>query len=157
MEQTIFEGVQFIGEIADSVLKKNPKNLYFISDKNIEMVSPRVPDNFFTRNGYEDSETKRICFCTSIDKCLMALSQNILNKEFNVYQPDDINKYKIFKPSIDQVPDSCITGELWIKENVKLTLIGRIRVIDDDGKDGIRFKYANDKYAELYGWKYEWI
>lgn len=134
-----------------------PKKLYFISDKDIKELTPRVPNNFFTKNGYEDSTTKRICFSTDIDKCLMALSQNVLGKEFNVYSPDDISKYKIFKPTLDQVPDSGITEELWIKENVKLTLIGRIKVTSDDGKDGVKFNYGGKYQAELYGWNYEWL
>lgn len=134
-----------------------PKKLYFISDKDIKELIPRVPNNFFTKNGYEDSTTKRICFCTDVGKCLMALSQNVLGKEFNVYSPDGISKYKVFKPTLDQVPDSDITGELWIKENVKLTLIGRIKVTSDDGKDGVKFTYGDNHQAELYGWNYEWL
>ena len=34
--------------------------------------------------------------------------------------------------------------------------VGEIKVTDDDGKDGMKFEYGEDKTAELYGWKYEW-
>lgn len=60
---------------------------YFISDKNnIKTLYPRIPDNFMTKNGYEDNITKRVCFSTSIGGCLAALSMNCENKEFYVYQ-----------------------------------------------------------------------
>ena len=71
---------------------------YFISDKNnIKTLYPRIPDNFMTKNGYEDNITKRVCFSTSIGGCLAALSMNCENKEFYVYQP--VGKYKIYKPT----------------------------------------------------------
>ena len=35
---------------------------YFISERKLdgEILTPRVPDNFFTKNGYEDSKTGRV-------------------------------------------------------------------------------------------------
>lgn len=143
---------------------KNTKKLdgykghcYFISEKEMDgkELKPRIPSNYLTKHGYEDSETSRICFTDDVGKCLTALSQNVKGKTFNVYEPDDIKKYSVYKPNTKAVPDSDITGELWITEPVKLKNIGRITVTGDDGKPGKRYKYGS-KYAELYGWDYEW-
>ena len=47
-----------------------------------------------------------------------------------------------------------ITGEVWYIEPVELKCIGKIHVIKDDGKDGLKYTYGNNT-AELYGWKYD--
>ena len=56
---------------------KYDDKLYFISIEEINdnILFPRIPDNYFTQNGYEDNIHKRICFCKTIEKCLMALSK----------------------------------------------------------------------------------
>ena len=138
------------------VLESKSNNLYFLSDKNnINKLVPRIPDNFLTKNGYEDNTTKRVCFSTSIEKCLTALSQNCKDKEFYVYQPD--GDYKVISPTVDQVPDVKITNEKWICENVNVICIGKILCTGDDGKAGKKYTYGDNKEAELYGWKYKWI
>lgn len=136
--------------------KTTNKQLFFISDKDMdgEILQPRLPKNYFTKNGFEDNKTKRVCFCTSIDKCLMALSMNCKNKIYYVHQP--IGDYNIISPSTKDVPDSKITGEKWILDPVKIKCISKIKVINDDGKEGKKFKYGNN-IAELYGWTWEYI
>lgn len=133
-----------------------PKNLYFLSFDNMDnkILTPRIPDNFFTQNGYEDNTTKRVCLSTSIDKCLMALSMNLNKKELYIHVP--IGSYDIYKPSTKEVPDCDITGEVWIKKPVRIKTIGKIKV-KTSPKNGIKFKYGNNKEAELYPWDYEWI
>lgn len=135
---------------------KSNNQIYFISDKNMddEVLLPRIPDNYFTRHGYEDTKTKRVCFTPSIDKSLMALSNNITGKEFYVHIA--IGDYKVYKPTVKQVPDSKITGELWVTKPVKVSCIGKIKVISDMGLSGHKFSYG-DKEAELYDWKWEWV
>lgn len=130
---------------------------YFISEKPVKekRLIPRVPTNFFTKNGYEDNTTKRICFSTSVDKCLTALSQNNTNKYFYVYKPKSIPKI-IYKPNKKAVPDSEITDEIWITDPVDVVEVGKIHCIGDDGKDGMTFKYGKND-AELYGWNYKWV
>ena len=127
----------------------------FISDKdNLTKLNPRVPDNFFTKNGYEDANTNRVSFAPSIDKCLAGLSQNLDGKKFTVYAPDDVKKYKVFKPNKKAVPDSAITDELWICEPVSLKKIGEITITGNRGESGKRFSYGNNT-AELYDdWTY---
>ena len=130
--------------------------LYFVSEKNIKdnILFPRIPDNYLIQNGYEDNIHKRVCFCKTIEKCLMALSKNCKDLVFYVYEVDDTTKYQIYKPDISEVPDSIITEELWILSPVKLKLIGKIKCIDSVENDGYIFKYGN-KTAKLYDWRYE--
>ena len=144
-----FEGLNNINE-------SKSDNLYFISENNMDgkILQPRIPNNYFTQNGYEENQTKRVCFSTSIDKCLMALSMNCKGKEYYVHQP--VGEYTIINPTIKDVPDSKITGEKWITSPVKIKCVSKIKVLDDDGKDGKKFNYGENR-AELYGWKWEYI
>ena len=83
----------------------NKINLYFISEnRNLKKLNPRIPSNFFTKNGYEDAKTKRICFSTDIGKCLTALSINCTGKEYYVYIPNPSKDYKIINPTITTSP-----------------------------------------------------
>lgn len=144
----------------DEATKINLKNIYFISirsDFDGKTLSPRVPDNYFTKNGYEDNTTKRICFCPTIDQCLTALSKNCTGMEAYVYQPDDISKYDLYRPTINEVPDVKITGEVWITEPVKVKCIGKIHCTGDTGEDGIEYIYGDNKKAKLYKWNWEWV
>lgn len=144
-----FEGLNNINE-------SKSDDLYFISENNMDgkILQPRIPNNYFTKNGYEENQTKRVCFSTSIDKCLMALSMNCKGKEYYVHQP--VGEYTIINPTIKDVPDSKITGEKWITSPVKIKCVSKIKVLDDDGKDGKKFNYGENT-AELYGWKWEYI
>lgn len=144
-----FEGLTNINE-------SKSDDLYFISENNMDgkILQPRIPNNYFTKNGYEENQTKRVCFSTSIDKCLMALSMNCKGKEYYVHQP--VGEYRIINPTIKDVPDSKITGEKWITSPVKIKCVSKIKVLDDDGKDGKKFNYGENT-AELYGWKWEYI
>ena len=132
----------------------NPK-LYFVSKVSMddELLKPRIPDNYLTRNGYEDNKTSRVCFSETIEGCLSGLSQNIDGWELYVHVPD--GEYEVIKPTIKQVPDANITKERWICSNVVIRCIGKIKVKDNE-KPGIKYKYGNNE-AELYTWDYEWI
>jgi len=133
------------------------QHLYFLSKDNMDnkTLYPRIPDNYFTKNDYEDSTTKRVCFAHSINKALMGISMRMKGMELYVHIPKDSN-IKTHKPNSKEVPDVKITGETWVTEPVKIKCIGKIRVIDDAGKDGHPFKYGNNT-AELYDWNWEWI
>lgn len=130
--------------------------LYFISEKSMDgkTLTPRVARNFFTENGYEDPETKRVSFAPTIDQCLMGISANLKGKTFYVYSPD--GKYDIYKPDNIAVPDSIITDELWICEPVKVKMVEKIYVKGSPPeKPGLKFTYGNGKSAHLYEWDYE--
>lgn len=134
---------------------KNPK-LYFISkySRDDDRLLPRVPDNYLTKNGYEDNTTPRVCFSETINGCLTGLSRNIDNQEFYVHMPTGY--YEVIKPTKEQVPDVDITKEKWICSPVDVKCIGKIKAFDD-GKPGIKFKYGDNKSAEIFTWDYEWI
>jgi hypothetical protein len=86
----------------------------------------------------------------------MALSINASGNEYYVYTLD--GDYTIYHPTQKEVPDVKITGEVWIKEPVKIKMIGKIKVIGDSGKDGLKYKYNNgNSTAELYEWDYKWV
>lgn len=131
--------------------------MYFISTSNMDdkTLEPRVVDNYFTRNGYEDNTTKRVSFAPSVNQCLMGLSQDVSNKDFYVYEPSDRSNLDIYKPNPKAVPDSSVTGELWVTTPVKLKRVGKIYCTGDDGKEGKKFNYGTHT-AELYGWNFEW-
>ena len=130
--------------------------VYHLSQTNLDgkTIQPTVPSNYMTKNGYEDGNTKRVCFATSIDGCLRGLSLKCEGMKLFVHIPD--GNYNIYKPSNKEVPDASITGEVWIKKAVKMKCIGQIYVIGDKGEDGIPYKYG-DKTAELYDWEWKWI
>ena len=132
------------------------QKIYHLSQSNMngKTISPRIPSNYFTKNGYEDGKTARVCFAKSIDMCLRALSQKCTDMELYVHIPD--GNYNIYNPSTKEVPDCKITSEVWIKEPVKLKCIGKIKVIKDKGEDGIPYKYGNNT-AELYDWEWKWM
>lgn len=138
-------------------VEKQPE-LYCISQEDLDgqTLKPRIPDNFFTKNGYEDRKTPRVCFAPTIDQCLMAISQKCDGIEFYVFTPDNVPKESIYKPTVKEVPDSKITDETWITCSVKLKKVGKIKVLGDSGLDGHPFNYGN-KTAELYDWDWEWI
>jgi hypothetical protein len=50
--------------------------LYFVSDKDkLKVLYPRIPKNPMTKNGAEDSKTKRVGACSSVKRCLKALGK----------------------------------------------------------------------------------
>lgn len=153
------------GGVQNTSLSPNVKKLdnytgklYCISQEKLdgETLVPRIPENYFTKNGYEDKETPRVCFAPTVDQCLMALSQKTTNMPFYVYSPDDISKLDVYKPNKKAVPDVDITGELWTLQPTKLKEVGRILCQEDAGKDGLKYTYGDGEEAELYEWNYIW-
>lgn len=141
----------------DELITENNKfHLYHISNRqNIKTINPSIPNNFMTKNNYEENKTKRVCFAPSIDQCLMGLSRNCEGEEFYVYIP--VKHYKTYSPNIKDVPDSGITGEIWIKEPVDVICIGKIKVLDTNKTPGKLYTYGNGQTAELYAFDYKWI
>ena len=152
---------EFVTACLESTIMESMKNnnkLYFLSTINMndDKLTPRIPSNYFTKNNYEENKTPRVCFAKTIDGCLMGLSKNLTDKEFYVHVPDPDGYYNVYNPTIKEVPDCKITGEVWIKKPVDLKCIGKIKVLKDTGEVGIPFKYG-DKTAELYKWDWKWV
>ena len=139
-----------------TIMESVSPKIYFLSNTNMDgkVLSPRIPSNFMTKNGYEESKTPRVCFSTSIDGSLMGLSQNLKDKELYIHIPE--SEVNIYKPSVKQVPDCKITGEVWVKDKVNIKCIGKIKVIKDKGLPGHRYMYGDGKSAELYDWDWKW-
>ena len=132
-------------------------DLFFISDKYMDgaILNPRIPDNYFTQNGYEDITTPRVCFCSKVNNCLTALGQNVSGKEFYVYSPSTREGLEVWQPNEHSVPDFKATNEYWVLKPVQLKLVGRIRCTGSVG-DGKRFTYGGD-FAQTYDWNYKWL
>lgn len=131
------------------------KRYYHLSKSNKTInFTPRIPDNFFTKNGYEENKTPRVCFSNSIDGCLCALSYNIEGMKFYIHAPKDY-KGRIKENSYvrSKVPDAKITGEVWFLDNVKTEVIGE--VIVGSAKDEPQVFYYGKNKAELYFWNYK--
>lgn len=114
-------------------------------------LSPRIPDNFMTRNGYEDAKTKRVCVSISVDGALKAMSMNLKGKELHVYSAH-VPEAEMYKPTTQEVPDVNITGERWIKKDVILNYEKSIVVGEAKDKE-YNYQYGNNT-ATLYGWNY---
>ena len=131
------------------------EKLYCVSEKNdLKVLYPRVPSNFMTQHGAEDSKTKRVCVCPSVKGCLSALSKNLKNTKLFVYSVKNIQDLKIKRPSKEEVPDSGITEETWILDTTFVKLEYMIQVEKSVGKGmPYSFKIKDKEYtAELYNW-----
>lgn len=115
-------------------------------------LSPRVPNNFMTQNGFEDNKTARVCVSTSVDGALKAMSMNLKGKTLYVYSAD-IPNAEIYKPTMSEVPDAHITGERWIKRPVTLNYEKSIVVGEAKDKE-YNYNYGQNS-ATLYGWNYK--
>ena len=142
--------------VLEDYFVESSNQLYHISNrKGITNINPSIPNNFMTKNGYEENKTKRVCFAPSVDQCLMGLSRNCEGEEFYVYAPD--GDYKIYTPSVKEVPDVKITGEIWINEPVNVKCVGKIKVLDTNKSPGKSYSYGNNQTAELYAFDYKWV
>ena len=123
---------------------------------NLTQLEPDIPDNFMTKNGYEDNTTKRISFAPSINQCLMGLSRNLSGEEFFVYILRDVDKNKLQYPDKNKIPDVGITSEAWVTVSVRVQKFGKIRVLNA-GTEKHEYKYGNNQTAALYDWDYRVI
>lgn len=128
--------------------------LYHLSELNLNdtQLLPRIPDNFMTRNNYENNTTKRISFSTSIDGALTGISSNLDNKEFYIHEPSDYSNLVIKQITNDDVPDQTLTDEIWVLNPTRLKMIGKLKVINSQSKI---YKYKYGEFtAETYRWNY---
>lgn len=125
-------------------------NLFHLSPTpNLTILNPRVPET--AMGGYEDTKQKRVCFSTSIKRCLTALSD--CNGQYYVYIP--VNQHKAYSPTPTEVVDVSETKEKWITRPVKVKCIGAI-VPTTYTKQEIYFPIHGETFAIFtYDWK--WI
>ena len=131
------------------------KKIYHLSESNLDgkILTPRIPENYMTKNGYEENKTPRISFSTSIDGCLIGISANLKNKEFYIHEPENYSDITVKNITNSQVPDASLTKEVWVTTRVKLKVIGKIKVIDALDPP-LTYKYGKNT-AETYRWKWK--
>ena len=124
-------------------------NLFHLSPTpNLTILNPRVPETAI--GGYEDTKQKRVCFSTSIKRCLTALSD--CNGQYYVYVP--VNQHKAYSPTPTEVVDVSETNEKWITRPVKVKCIGAI-VPTTYTKQEIYFPIHNETFGIFtYDWKW---
>ena len=124
-------------------------NLFHLSPSpNLTILNPRVPETAI--GGYEDTKQKRVCFSTSIKRCLTALSD--CNGQYYVYVP--VNQHKAYSPTPTEVVDVSETNEKWITRPVKVKCIGAI-VPTTYTKQEIYFPLHNETFGIFtYDWKW---
>lgn len=128
------------------------KTYYHISDsKKLTHLTPKVPE--IAVAGFEDLTIKRVCVAESIENCLRAIMPAD-NKKLYVYQI--ITDEKPYKPFIYQVADCKETGELWFLEDVKVKLIGKIKVITEISKKQVK-NYKKRSGFWVRDYSYEWL
>lgn len=133
------------------------KKFYHLSEKNHdgEVFKPRVPDKILTGmwgKEHEDSETKRICFSTTISGAFLAIEFHGRYQELYLHVPeniDDIPENKIVIPTAEQVEDAEFTREVWVKCPVKMKCIGKLQIGYNENNNkhfwqwrpSVKFKY----------------
>ena len=124
-------------------------NLFHLSPTpNLTILNPKVPETAI--GGYEDTKQKRVCFSTSIKRCLTALSD--CNGQYYVYVP--VNQHKAYSPTPTEVVDVSETNEKWITRPVKVKCIGAI-VPTTYTKQEIYFPIQGETFGIFtYDWKW---
>lgn len=125
--------------------------LYHVSkDPNLIYLTPRIPEQ--ATIGFEDNTIPRICCCSSIDKCLIAMCGVWDNEIFYIYQLNINSDNVIYTPKrVKQyVSDASFTKEHWILNQVNVKKLGSIE-IDYSGDD-----YSNDVFAGWINIKWHW-
>ena len=106
----------------------------------IKKLIPKIPDNFYTKNDWENKTIKRISVSTDIDHCLLALGYNVINesKIFSVYEPKDYSKIKVLSNreiiKKDYVSDAKQTKETWLLTPTEFKNIAKIKVLRASNK-----------------------
>ena len=101
--------------------------LYHISKEDLDgkTLYPRVPENTFTKEGKEDNTTPRVSFSPFLEGAIQSIVARE-NTEYNVYINRGVVDVTI--PNNYQVPDQCLTGEVWVKEPVELMYLGKVKI-----------------------------
>jgi len=132
----------------------------------IKEMNPRIPDNEYIRNGWEDGTIPRISFALDVDHCILSLGFNKIKnntKIYNVYEPSDYSKIKVKsnKELIRKklVPDAEQTDEVWILNKTKVDNVAQIKIIKPTNRyETVKFGPQGEDTPETYrrAWYWEW-
>lgn len=146
-------------------MKHKLPTLYHLSTMDCagKIFTPRVPKNEFVDWGVEDGVTKRIPFCVSISKALMAIGgKRVTGNVFNVYTPDmsyitesELLKHIVY-PTKQQVPDVHLTHEVWVTTKVKLKFEFKIRVLQKRKEYKLEFTKKDGSIYVGHPCEWEW-
>ena len=131
-------------------LDNAPSNMYHLSTENHngDVFEPRYYDNDNVKAGTE-RRVKRICFSDSINGCIYSIfPSGAYDVDLYVHIPGS-EVTKVYETTPDDIYDSNITHELWVKEPVTMKCIGKIH-ISGVYKDKVRVLEA-DKDKTGYG------
>lgn len=124
--------------------------LYHLSTENHDgdVFEPRYYDNDNVKAGIE-RRVKRICFSDNINGCIYSIFPNgAYDIDLYVHIPAS-EVSKVYETTSDDIYDSEITHELWVKEPVTMKCIGKIHI---SGVDKNKEKILNsDKDKTGYG------
>lgn len=150
--------------------------LYHLSrNPDLKILIPAIPSKLLTRsNAFEEKETKRVSFSSSINGCILGLQFNE-NLDFPkgevelfAYTPTrgQSLKWKTNQELIDKnlVFDAHITKEYWCLEPVCVSNNGSIIIYNEITKiiEFMPLKTGNPKYLkpngklDTYLYKYKW-
>lgn len=127
--------------------------LYHLSrDPNLTILTPRIPETAVAFN--EDVSIPRVCFSPTIKGCLSALQD--IGTEYYVYTP--VNQKLKGYSCRSRVIDAPITGERWVKKDVPVRKIGKIKstFIRTSEEKFINYKGRKElifRYVYSYEWK----
>jgi calcineurin-like phosphoesterase family protein/uncharacterized C2H2 Zn-finger protein len=129
--------------------------IYHLSESDLDgkTLQPRIPSNYMTKNGFEESKTARVSFAKDIDGCLRGMSMNLEGKELYVHVPESHVSTKSI--TNHDVPDASLTGEVWVTEPVTLKNIGKIKIGRAKDK-ALPYTFGGNNSAELYDWNWVW-
>jgi hypothetical protein len=136
-----------------------------LSETNLDgvTITPKIPKNFMTKLGYEDSTIPRISVAPTIDNCILGIGYNRIkdgNRRFYVHEPEENSSIKVI--SNDEIvrknltPDAKITKESWITSECKLKCIGYIDITE--AKEEYETVFYNGKeITKQYYWNYNFV
>lgn len=136
--------------LEEARLDSTPANIYHLSTENHngDVFEPRYYDNDNVKAGTE-RRVKRICFSDSINGCIYSIfPSGAYDVDLYVHVPGS-EVTKVYETTPDDIYDSNITHELWVKEPVTMKCIGKIH-ISGVYKDKVKVLEA-DKDKTGYG------
>lgn len=126
--------------------------LYHLSrNPNLTILTPRIPEQAIPWN--ENMSIPRVCFAPTIKGCLSALQD--IDAEYYVYIP--VNQKLKGYSCRSHVIDAPVTGERWVKKDVSVKKIGKIKSTFVGVSEEKFVNYRGHKeIISKYVYSYEW-
>lgn len=134
---------------------KFPVRLFHLSARPLAdlFVMPRIPKTDNAMEG-EELRTPRFCMADSLVGCVRALGYSdagCVGTVLSAYEPENpgnlFESGSVYRPNRFEVPDSPVTGEVWVLSPFRLRLAGSVLITgfsDCFGKAGNRYSIKGD-------------